>query len=146
MAATGPLEVLVMGFPGEGLPDGAGAVLERIQEDGEVRVVEALMIVKAAPGLVRSEEVTDLVAVADATPDHGPAEPPEAGLVPPDRVEEIGAAMRVDTTALALVLEHCRAPDIVAAFGAVGGVMLASSVVPEATRLGARFDVAGAGG
>jgi hypothetical protein len=144
MAARGPLEVLVMAFPGEGLPDGAGSALEQIQEDGSIRVIEALLIVKSSPGTVRSEEVTDLMAVADLATDYG-ADVPTGGLVSAEDIDDIGAAMQMDTTALALVLEHRWARDFMTAFHDVGGVVLASSMVPDATRSTARLRFTGSG-
>jgi hypothetical protein len=132
MTSAGPLEVLVMGFSGAGLPAGAGAALERIQENDDVRVVEAFLVVKTGTGAVRIEEVTDLVGLPDVATDVRLAVPDASLWMDQDSAQEIVDAMDVDSTALALVLEHHSARDVVAAFRDMGGVVLASTRLPTA--------------
>jgi len=126
----GPLEFLVVGFPGGGLPEGVGAALERINEVGEVRTVEAILIIKSDSGVVRTEDFTEIAgleavrAIGDV-PDIG------TGLIDPADVAEVGVAMEDDSTALALLFEHQWTQDVVSAFRGVGGVVLASTRMPD---------------
>lgn len=131
MAATGPLEFLVLGFPGAGLPAGAGSALERIHEAGDVRVIEAILIVKSDAGVVRDEEVTDVVGLATTTNDDPPS---DAGttLIDEESVADVGKVMDNDSTALALVLEHRHTHDVISDFRGIGGIVLASTRMPEA--------------
>jgi uncharacterized membrane protein len=138
----GPLEVLVLGFPSEGLPDAAGVALQQIQDTGDVRVVEAALVVKTGPEAVHSEEVTDLAAAGELAAEYGLAAP-DSGLMAPDCIAEIAAAMQVDTTALALVLEHRWAQDVVGAFHGVGAIVLASARVPWPTAPTVRWRITG---
>jgi hypothetical protein len=133
MTAKGPLELLVVGFPGEGLPTGAGFALGRIHEGGDVRIVEAILIMKSESGLVRSEEVTDVVGLATVAADDD-LTGPGTNLIDAEGVAEVSEAMDNDSTALALVLEHPWARDVVSDFQGVGGVVLASTRMPEAGR------------
>jgi uncharacterized membrane protein len=132
MVSTGPLEVLVMSFAGEGLPDGLDAALDRIQENDSVRVVEAFLIVKTDAGEIRIEEVTDVVDLAGVATDIGLAVPDASLWLDKDSASELGDAMENGSTALALVLEHHTAPDVVAVFQDIGGVVLASTRLPTA--------------
>jgi uncharacterized membrane protein len=130
MMLTGPLELLVVGFPGEGLPDGAGTVIEGLNAAGDVRIIEAILIMKSDAGEVRSEEVTDVVGLNGVVLDPAVAEH-DPNVIDAEGVEEVGEAMANDSTALALLLEHQWAPDVVSAFQGVGGTVLASTRMPE---------------
>jgi uncharacterized membrane protein len=130
MVAAGPLEVLVMGFAGEGLPDGVGAALEQIQASGDVRIVEAFLVMKAGSAAVRVEEVTDLMGLAGTGSPFGGALPEASLWKDPESVREVGRAMPPDSTALALVLVHQAARDVVTAFRDLGGVVLTSTRLP----------------
>jgi hypothetical protein len=130
MVAAGPVEILVMEFAGVGLPDGAGVALEQIQEHGDVRVVEAFLVLKAATGAVRIEEVTDVMRPSGATADIGLAVPSASLWLDHESVREVGQAMQPGSTALALVLVHHSARDVVTAFRKLGGVVLTSTRLP----------------
>jgi hypothetical protein len=126
MVTAGPVEVLVMEFVGDGLPEGVGAALDTIQEHGDVRVVEAFLVMKASTGVVRLEEVTDVMGRADAA-----LPVPGTSLwMDRDSVREVGQAMRSGSTALALVLVHHSARDVVTVFRDLGGVILTSTRLP----------------
>jgi uncharacterized membrane protein len=132
MRSAGPLEVLVVGFPGEGLPDGVDAALERIQENDDVRVVEAFLVMKTATGAVRVEEVTDVVGLTEVATDVRLALPDASLWMDQGSAQEIADAMDNGSTALALVLEHHSARDVVTAFRSLGGLVLASTRLPTA--------------
>jgi hypothetical protein len=134
VAGTGPLEILVVGFGGQGLPDGVGDAVQRIQDSGDVRVVEAFLITKTATGAVRSEEATDLIGLADVlgeAPDsrHG------SFWMDQDSLTEVAGSMERDSTALALVLVHRTARDVVTAFRDVGAAVLVSTRLPPSPRV-----------
>lgn len=130
MVASGPLEVLVMGFAGEGLPDGVGAAFDRIHEAGDIRIIEAFLIMKSGTGKVRGEEVTEIMGLPDVAAELKLVLPSASLWMDHDSMREVGEAMDKATTALALVLEHPSARDVVTAFREVGGVVLASTRLP----------------
>jgi hypothetical protein len=133
MAATGPLEILVMGFAGEGLPNGVGAALEHIQDTGDVRVVEAFLVMKTGTGALRIEDVTDVMGINGGTADLNAVLPDASLWMDHESVQDVGRALEPGSTALALVLAHPSAPDVISAFREVGGVVLASTRLPTAT-------------
>ena len=130
MRSAGPLEVLVMEFAGEGLPDGAGAALEWIQENDDVRIVEAYLVMKTGTGAVHAEEVTDLVGLDAIGTGLGLGLPDVSLWMDQDTVTEVGDAMGNGRTALALVLEHHSARDVLTAFRDLGGRVLATTRLP----------------
>jgi len=132
MRPAGPLEVLVVEFPGEGLPEGVAAAVEQIQENDAVRVVEAFIVMKTGTGAVRIEEVTDFVGIAEVATDVRLAVPDASLWMDQGSAKEIADAMDNGSTALALVLEHHSARDVVTAFRSLGGVVLASTRLPTA--------------
>jgi uncharacterized membrane protein len=132
MRSAGPLEVLVVSFPGEGLPEGVDAALERIQENDAVRVVEAFLVLKTGTGAVRIEEVTDVVGLAEVATDVRLALPDASLWLDQANAQEIADALDNGSTALALVLEHHSARDVVTAFRSLGGLVLASTRLPTA--------------
>jgi hypothetical protein len=133
MAATGPLEILVMGFAGEGLPNGVGTALEHIQGSGDVRVVEAFLVMKTVTGALRIEEVTDVMGINGGTTDLNAVLPNASLWMDHESVQDVGGALEPGSTALALVLAHPSAPDVVTAFRDLGGIVLASTRLPTAT-------------
>ncbi|GAA3387755.1 hypothetical protein [Cryptosporangium minutisporangium] len=124
MAGRGPLEYLVVQFPGDELPAGAARTLEDINGRDDVLVIEAMLILRGAAGVVRCEDFTD-VAVPD---DWGPAE--DVRLIDAESVVEFAGAMVPGEVALALILEH-RTRDVVSMFQQVGGRILASTRLPD---------------
>jgi hypothetical protein len=129
MKPVGPLEFLAVAFPGEGLPEGSGAALERIHEAGDVRTVEAMLIIKSS-GVVRTEDFTEVAGLA-TVPANDDAPDVRTSLVDPADVTAVSAAMPDDSTVLALLFEHRRAQDVVSVFRDIGGVVLASTRLPE---------------
>jgi hypothetical protein len=130
MKPVGPLEFLAVAFPGEGLPEGSGAALERIHEAGDVRTVEAMLIIKSNSGVVRTEDFTEVAGLA-TIPANDDAPDVRTSLVDPADVTAVSAAMPDDSTVLALLFEHRRAQDVVSVFRDIGGVVLASTRLPE---------------
>jgi hypothetical protein len=129
MKPVGPLEFLAVAFPGEGLPEGSGAALERIHEAGDVRTVEAMLIIKSS-GVIRTEDFTEVAGLA-TVPANDDAPDVRTSLVDPADVTAVSAAMPDDSTVLALLFEHRRAQDVVSVFRDIGGVVLASTRLPE---------------
>jgi hypothetical protein len=144
MAPVGPLEFLAVAFSGEGLPEGSGAALERIHEAGDVRTVEATLIIKSDLGEVRTEDFTEVAGLATVPADDDAADV-GTSLFDPADIRAVGAAMADDSTALALLLEHRGARDVVSVFLDIGGVVLASTRLPESGAAPHRPSVTGIG-
>ena len=127
----GPLEFLVIAFPGEELSDLAAHALRAVEVGGDVRIVDALVIVKQGDGAVRCEELGDVAALAAVAAEYGLHDVP-LNLVDAEDVEEVGAVLAPSSHAFALLVEHVWARETAEAAQAAGGALMATVRVPEA--------------
>ncbi|GAA1798010.1 DUF1269 domain-containing protein [Planosporangium flavigriseum] len=125
MAGIGPLEFLVVAFPGEALPDRVASVLQAVETGGAVRIVDALAVVKDRDGHVRGVEFADVPALAA----YDVADP---GLIDAADVDEVGQALDAGTAALALLIDHVWASAADAAVRELGGLLVGAVRIPEA--------------
>src|SRR5690348_11603147 len=68
MTGRGPLEYLVVQFAGDELPAGAARTLEEIHSRDDVRILEAMLILRGPAGAVRCEDFTDVAVHDDRVP------------------------------------------------------------------------------
>jgi len=60
----GPLEYVVIGLKDQHLPDALVSELDKIQESGQVNVVDLILVTKAADGAVSMKEMNELIEQA----------------------------------------------------------------------------------
>jgi hypothetical protein len=149
MVSLGPLEFFVVAFPGEHLPAGAGAALRKVEVSGDVRIIDALVVVRRIGGAVQSAEVTEVAELVEVAADYGLA---DLGLSLIDVADawEIARALPAGTTAIALLVEHVWARETAETIAALGGAVRAALRVPaghaaEATTQQVRRPANGAG-
>jgi uncharacterized membrane protein len=130
MTGIGPLEFLVVAFPGEEVPDRVAAVLRVVEVGGDVRIVDGLAVVKDRDGRVRGEEFTDVPALADVAVEYGLADL-RSGLIDAADIDEIGQVLDEGTVALTLLIEHTWARETAAAVRELGGSLVAAVRVPD---------------
>jgi hypothetical protein len=131
MAMVGPLELLVLAFPGSVLPDRVGVALRTVEVSGDVRVVDAIAVGKDAGGVVTSHELGDIAVLADVATHYGLADM-DTSLIDAADVEEIGVLLTPGSTAVALLVEHAWARETAESVWDLGGVLLASVRIPPA--------------
>jgi hypothetical protein len=111
---VGPVEFLVLAFPGDGIGATVLEPLERLRRDGRVRVLDVRKLRRGRTGAVI-------------------AEPGEAGLITEDDVAEAQELLDGDESALLLLVEHVWAAELTAGFEAARGRVAASvRVLPDA--------------
>ena len=128
--SVGPVDAYVIGFPGNKFTGRiAPAILEQV-ENGTIRIVDALLVVKDAAG--------DAVVVEiDAKED--PRFASFAGLLgnrlalfTPEDVAQIVVSIPENTSGLVLLFEHHGAVDIKDAMTAAGGFLIGrTTIAPE---------------
>lgn len=126
----GPLEYIVIGFRGNKFDGSIARELGKVVENGTIRIVDALMVVKAETGDVAVVEI-------DAKSD--PRFASFAGLLgnslalfTPEDIEQIVVAIPENTSALVLLFEHHWAVDVKVAMEAAGGFLVSRTVIqPE---------------
>jgi uncharacterized membrane protein len=125
----GPIEVVVLGFPGSQF---TGEIRPRIMdlvERGIVSVVDALLVKKNQAGDVTFVEMAqqtddpELQALASEMSEH-------LDLLSDEDVDAFAAQLEPGSSALALVFEHTWMKPVRDAVAASGGVLLADIHVP----------------
>jgi hypothetical protein len=110
---VGPVEFLVLAFPGGRIGAAVLDPLRRLRQTGGVRVLDAREMRRAADGRV--------------TADAG-----ETGLITDEDVESALELLTADESALLLLVEHVWAAELTTAFEAERGRVAASvRIVPE---------------
>jgi hypothetical protein len=101
----GPIDILAIEFPdntkllGEGL-----AELIKLVENGAIRIIDLLVVMKDADGNVAARELQELAPALIAVLD--PLKPTVTSLVSMNDVEALGAALAPNTTAGIMLYEN----------------------------------------
>jgi hypothetical protein len=124
----GPLEYIVIGFQGNNFDGSIAREIGKVVENGTIRIVDALMVVKSETGDVAVVEI-------DAKSD--PRFATFAGLLgnslalfTPEDIAQIVVSIPENTSALVILFEHHWAVDVKIAMEAAGGFLVSRSVIP----------------
>lgn len=124
-----PIELLVIGFPGNQFTGGIIPEIETLVEDGVITIVDALLILKEDDGTVDFVEVDQIDPHADAAVLKRFLEQGN-GLLGDEDVEEFAAALEPGSSAAALIFEHTWFKPLRDELLNSGGVLLANMRVP----------------
>jgi len=128
--ALGPIEVLVVGFPGNEFNGQIIPELERLVESDTIALIDGLFIRKDADGTVTfvefeeegaSEEATRLARLMNQLD----------SLISDEDIEEIADGLEPDSSAAMLVFENTWAKPFADAIVDSGGVMVTNFRVPR---------------
>ena len=124
----GPIDFLLMEFPGDRLTGAAAGALLDLVDRGIVRVYDLMVVRKAEDGTVSGIEINDLSAdkVGGFTAFAGA----RSGLLGDDDARQAAHAMKPGTVAALLVYENSWAIPFVAAARDSGGQVIASARIP----------------
>ena len=127
--ALAPIELLVIGFPGNRFTGGILPELETLVENGVITVVDALVIAKDVDGTVEYLELDQIDAGEDIAA-LGRLLTEANGLLSDEDVEEFAAALEPGSSAAALVFEHTWFTPLRDELLDSGGVLLANVRIP----------------
>jgi hypothetical protein len=125
----GPIELLVIGFPGSEFNGGILPALKDVVERDIVSIVDALLVTKDVDGDVAYVEIEDaganedVAALAELVANAN-------GLLSAEDVEDIAVALAPGDSAAFLVFEHTWAKPFRDAIVASGGVLVANVRIP----------------
>jgi len=124
----GPLEYTVIGFAGNSFDGSIADEIGRVVENGTIRIVDAVAIIKDAEGEIAIVEI-------DAKSDErfasiAPLLEGRIGLFTPEDLATLAEGIPAETSALVLLFEHRWAVRVKEAIQAAGGVLIARSVIP----------------
>jgi hypothetical protein len=103
--ALGPIEVLVVGFPGSQFNGEILPEIERLIENNTISLVDGLLLQKEADGEVSFTEFEELGSNADAAMLTNLMNQVES-LISDDDVFELAEALELNSSAAILVFEH----------------------------------------
>jgi hypothetical protein len=116
---SGPVEIVAIEFPGDGLAGDLGARLAAAVATGAVRIIDLLFVERGTDGSVTSREFTELDA--DTAPGLDALDGEVLGLVDDADLEAIGEALSPGASAALVVFEHVWARELVGAIRDSGG-------------------------
>ncbi|MET9886679.1 DUF6325 family protein [Streptomyces sp. NPDC006430] len=129
MAELGPVDLIVLSLPGTRPPDPVLQAIEAVERHHDVRILDALVVMKDAAGAVERVEITGIQDLRDAAADVVARR--TLGLVGVERVDEVAALMDNGTTAVALLVENVWAREVAAAVRKHDGRLVASVRIPH---------------
>jgi uncharacterized membrane protein len=127
--SIGPVEILVIGFPGNKFTGEAAPALAELVEAGLIRVIDLVFVTKDAEGDVVAIELNDIdQSISVAFQPH--VEEP-SGLLADEDIEDLGADLAPNSSAAILLFEHLWATKFRDAVLDSGGELLASIRIPK---------------
>ncbi len=128
--ALGPIEVLVVAFPGNEFNGQIIPELERLVENDTIALIDGLFIRKDADGTVTFVEFEEEGGSPDAMKLVGLMNRLDA-LISDEDIEEIAAGLEPDSSAAMLVFENTWAKPFADAIVESNGVMVTNFRVPR---------------
>jgi hypothetical protein len=127
--ALGPIELLVIGFPGNRFTGGILPEIERLVDSDVITLVDALLIFKDDDGGVEFVELDQVDAGQDVAAlsrflDEG------NGLISEEDMDDFAAALEPGSSAAALAFEHTWFKPLRDELVDSGGILLANMRIP----------------
>ena len=124
----GPVDVYVIGFPGNKFTGQIVPAIMDLVQAGTIRVLDVLFVLKDADGVVTSLSIEDL------DPDRGPAfveiEVSDHGVLNEEDAEEISEDLEPNSSALLIAYENTWMEPLVAAFASADAVVIDQIRIP----------------
>jgi hypothetical protein len=124
----GPLEYIVIGFAGNKFDGSIAREIERVVENGTIRLVDIVFVGKDADG--------DAV-ILELDNKEDPRFAPFAALLgdrmallTPEDLEHVASELPADTSGMVMLFEHRWAEHIKEAMAAAGGFLVGRAVIP----------------
>ncbi len=124
---TGPVEYIIVGFPGNKFTGEIAPELIALVESGTVKVLDLIFIGKDADGNVLSFEIDELDALAG----FGDLEGEVGGLIGPEDIEFAASQLEPNSSAALLIWEDLWAAPFAKAVLNSGGVLLEGARIPR---------------
>lgn len=125
----GPVEMIVVAFPGNRFTGEVVPALQDLIDRGLIRVIDLVFVTKDADGTVAAVELSDVDPDLRAAFDPVVAE--LTGLVSEEDVEDLGEALDPDSSAAVLLFEHVWAGRFAEAVEGSGGELAFSMRIPR---------------
>ena len=124
---VGPVEYIIVGFPGNKFNGEIAPELMALVESGTVRILDLIFIGKDADGTVVFFEIDELDGVAG----FAGLEAEVGGLISPEDIEYAAAALEPNSSAALLIWEDLWAAPFAEAVRKSNGVLLEGARIPH---------------
>jgi hypothetical protein len=124
---TGPVEYIIVGFPGNKFNGQIAPELIALVESGTIRILDLIFIGKDADGAVATFEIDEL----DAAEGFSTLDGDVGGLISPDDIEFAARSLEPNSSAALLIWEDVWAAPFAEAVRRSGGVLLEGARIPH---------------
>ena len=125
--AVGPVDVYIIGFPGNKFTGRIAPAIMELVENGTIRVLDLLFVMKDEDGAVTSLQAADI-------DEEGPAflaiDVAQPGALGPEDAEEVSDDLPANSAALLIAFENLWAAKVVDALQAADAVLIDSIRIP----------------
>jgi hypothetical protein len=128
IAELGPIDYLVLEFPGSRMTGEAFPLLVDLVDRGIVRILDLVFVSKGEDGSVVGLEIADIDG--DGQLDLAVFEGVSSGLIGKEDIDEAGSVLQPGSSAGIIVYENSWAGPFAAAVRRGGGQMVASGRIP----------------
>jgi uncharacterized membrane protein len=122
---VGPVEYVVIGFPGNRFKGEIAPAIAGLVERGLVRIIDLVFVKKDSEGLVSYFEFDDL----EETATFGHIDSDVDGVISDEDIAELAESVPVDSSALLIVWEDLWAAELAMAVRGAGGELIAGGRV-----------------
>lgn len=126
--AVGPVDVVIIGFPGNKFTGRIFPAIMELVESGTIRVIDAVLVSKDAAGVVTTVEVADLDAETGAA--FLAIDIAQPGALGPEDAEEVSDDLPANSSALLIAVENLWAAKFVDACHAADAVVIDQIRIP----------------
>ena len=125
--AVGPVDVYIIGFPGNKFTGRIAPAIMELVENGTIRILDLLFIMKDADGVVTTLEATDLGEDGAGFVGIDVTQP---GALGPEDAEEVNDDLPANSAALLIAFENLWVGKVVDALRAADAVLIDSIRIP----------------
>ena len=125
----GPVEILVVSFPGNEFTGEIAPALADLVKTGTIRVIDLVFVTKDAAGEVVGLELSEIDEATSAA--FAPHVEEPSGLLADEDIADLGADLEPNSSAAILLFEHVWATQFRDAVLDSGGELVASIRIPK---------------
>ena len=127
--SIGPVEILVISFPGNKFNGDVAPALADLVQTGLIKVIDLVFVAKDAAGDVVAVELSELDEATGAAFTPHVEEP--SGMLAEEDIEDLASDLAANSSAAILLFEHVWATRFRDAVADSGGELLASIRIPK---------------
>ena len=124
---TGPVDVYIIGFPGNKFTGRIAPAIRELVDNGTIRVLDLLFVMKDADGVVTTIAIADLDQEGAAFAELDITEP---GSLNEEDADEVSDDLPANSSALLIAFENVWARKVVSALEAADAVLSDSIRIP----------------